>query len=41
MSDAWLHDKFLRCVATGGLEQSDAQALLRRLADIESAPRAL
>lgn len=41
MSDEWLHGKFLRCAATGGLDQSKAKALLQHLDGIESAPRAL
>ena len=41
MSDERLHDKFLRCAAIGGLDQSRAKALLRHLDGIESAPRAM
>jgi 2-methylcitrate dehydratase PrpD len=41
MSDETLHEKFLRCVATGGLDQPQATALLRHLDGIESAKTAL
>lgn len=41
MSDERLHEKFLRCAAIGGLDQSRAKALLRHLDGIESAPRAM
>ena len=41
MSDERLRDKFLRCAAAGGLDRSEARALLRHLDRIESAPRPL
>ena len=41
MSDEALHEKFLLCVATGGLDQLEATALLRHLDRIESAKTAL
>ena len=41
MRDETLHDKFLRCVTTGGLDQPQAPALLRHLDGIESAKTAL
>ncbi len=37
MSDADLHEKFLRCAAIGGLARAKADALLRHLVGIESA----
>ena len=41
LSDALLHEKFLRCAAAGGLDGAAARALSDHVAGIESAPKAL
>jgi 2-methylcitrate dehydratase PrpD len=41
MSDADLHEKFRRCAAAGGLAPPKAEALLKHLVGIESAPSPL
>lgn len=41
MSDADLHEKFLRCAAAGGLAPAKADALLKHLVFLESAPSPL